>query len=250
VCREDPHVTSGLFRFYPSTVAGKGTSDKIHEVAVQPTDDLGTVLEMNQLKYACRQLYNETKTLAFTHSNLLFENSVDVVAFLKALPISIHIRLGTLPIQDKRVYSSILRHKPVPEWAELVTFCKATPTITIRIQLKRYEVDRAPSILCQGLVLAMWVRADQVLINKITTDVVYKKNILDALLYQDGVSVLNDAHCLDLPPSIRSFPSTSVFDEVSFKKWHNFLAGAVLPGVPNGLEDWVPIARDIIEQGV
>jgi hypothetical protein len=227
------------------------TSDKLHKVAsttVQPMGGHETLLEVNQLKYVSRQLNNETRTLVITYSYPVFEQSVDeVVGFLKVLPVSLHSRLGTLSIQDHTPYSSILKHKPVPVWADLVDLCKATPTIKVQVRLLGYDFQ---GILCEAIVLAIWARADQDLINKISTDAKYKQGVLNTLFRDERVGGYSDAQCLHLPPNVRLFPSVSELDEAAFLEYHGDLEGLVLPGVKDRLQGWVPIARDMVENGV
>ncbi|KAF1848579.1 uncharacterized protein K460DRAFT_415119 [Cucurbitaria berberidis CBS 394.84] len=246
VCREDAHDGPGLFRFYPPAVTDKklppvGRNDI--NLALVTKEVIGgpvTLQEVNQLKYVCRQLKNETKTI-IVGTDLLFERGAyQFTKFLDVLPTPLFNHLESVTILENRHSNgsvSFLHSKP---WQTIVDLCRRNPTFTVRMRLPwlnaNFLLNSHPA-----LKIAFFIRLD--------SDFVQKVASLTSPTILNNLGWTRNCAFVDFPINIRISPLDEEFDEEAFRVMHRqWIHRTQLARI--GVEAWVDWYKDIYNNGI
>ncbi|KAH3940907.1 hypothetical protein HBH53_210550 [Parastagonospora nodorum] len=202
--------------------------------------------EANQLRFANKQMYHETRGLSLHYNAIEFTNVEDAHYFLKRCA-TLHLsklRLVTIRWADQNTFGV-----PDPKiWQNISNFCQLYPSAMVRVHVS----DRSPNTLHTLLWLARYeaqIRDTRSLFTAlIEENSVFRDVVRPCLPLAPGMPVVHD--------SLRFFPAAEVFDEEEFVRnadnRHSFL---VLPlalrlgGFRGGLDGLVSLMKHVVEHG-
>jgi hypothetical protein len=256
LCREEPLNGPGVFRFYAVPVIQTKPSSSISEYAwyaTQLADSLEGASEINQLKYVCRQLRNETKNILVCGNKLVFGYGPrDLVDFLKTLPVPLCSLLREITVWE---------HRDLPvenffgdkSWSMVNRICTKHNAITIRMiwpslvderKFLRYEYVTISRVLA----IAVRARKDTAFIDKISAHGNWRTILMHtALFYGRPSSKIEEVIRQDpkLSDSIRIFPSHEQFQEHHFRP---FLVMHRIQG--QELENCIAAMKEVFHSGI
>lgn len=164
--------------------------------------------EVNQLKYVCKQLYNETRGLETSCNTITFDNPTNAVehctTFLHSCP-SLHSAAIKCSIQSFRETSSKGRFGAIEK------HCMTHPNTLVKIYIP-YWSQADPRFISIALFLLSNLR------NRSGTDLVYR---LAQLTMLSGVEALGSGaypKSMQIPHNMRLFPIDDQFNRSIFEQ--------------------------------
>jgi hypothetical protein len=206
-----------------------------------PQGQQTTETEANQIKYTCRQLRQETRSLAIRYcKDLYFDSPRDAATVLRGYPISGHHYLQSIHVTDVSMLGKILRKTHLRSACD---FCDRNPDITVFIR-KSWLDASSSSFLAH-------VRKELAISGGFIHDPVELQMILQCFAEKDrefGITPI-----LRCPENLRFMPKDEVFNEQGFRdavqatQHTRILAN---DQIQDGMNRWVELARKIHEYGV
>jgi hypothetical protein len=191
--------------------------------------------ELNQLKYVCRQLYNETKGFVM-HQNLVFledtglRNAIEqCVSLFHHWPMLRHVAIKC----SSKTFAAESERKRL---LEIVQHCTKNPQLSVRVHIP-YWTQANQDFVLQGLSYLLTLRRDMRLITRLAraTSVSYLSN-------SENESIRMN---VPIPGNFRWFPNEEQFDRPLFERnvcKHPVLgspsAQAALQGLSELAADW------------
>jgi hypothetical protein len=205
--------------------------------------------ELNQLKYACRQLNIETKGIAMTMNEIVFLRGVpNFNQFTNDCPPAILDHISAIEIHQEQPYEDD-KICDAADRTELVEFCKQHPATAVRLRHSWLDPD-GDDFFGRVVEFAVNFRKDTTLIKRVTTDPQREHSLLQIALQiwskNSSLSSVDDIQ--GYPANLRAFPPFLVLDEDTFRAYHEDFP--YLQSMPNNLDGAVALAKEIFDQGI
>ncbi|KAF2791655.1 hypothetical protein K505DRAFT_376605 [Melanomma pulvis-pyrius CBS 109.77] len=227
------------------------------------------VQDFNQLKFVCRQLYHETRSLEIRCNALAFkqiarwelEASAQFLRFVKGLPRKKLKWLRTITLsrnpntfRNSWAWCPGVVSQELPSIIKISQFCVTHPHIHVNFIIPHFKVHEKFHLLPNNpaLDIVSFV-VSAVYINRILRDKDFAFLLTDLLSdhFDREAIILRKGRLIQefQASNLRFWPDMRVFDEYEFRKqaamethWWNALEG--------GLDIWVQHVRDWIENGI
>jgi hypothetical protein len=202
--------------------------------------------ELNQLKYVCRQLRNETQGLVLRDSELMFEGGLGQLKnFLCTVPASLVSTLRPVSVIPSFGNFHLLEDSSACEY--LKVFCRQNPTFSIRVRHSWLDLSKA-RFFENAMVFALHLRKDRSFGRRLyLSPATHARYISWALEWSRGVQLIDNLD--EYPPNFRVFPRTQCFDEMVLRRaLHNDTL--VARPMPGGIDAAIALASEILEHGI
>lgn len=211
-------------------------------------------LEANQLKYTNRQLYAETRGLVLRYNHIIFEDIVELAAFLRSCPPTHLERLRDIEVVNPVFHWEKIEYTAqAQDRGEVFDFCRHHPQVLIR------SIMRTPLSAAHFLLMAVHVelsaRKSVAVLERTIPSESLRVSVVRHFLTTHHFESIEDIP-EDVPFNFRIFPRRKGTEEESLQVFRNacqedlIVMDRIVPTLKGGLEDWIDIVRDIIRNGI
>jgi hypothetical protein len=227
---------------------------------LRPFHLYNTPPEFNQLKYVCRELYNETAALELKHNNLAFsqvaraelEPDLQLLEFTRLCSptkfawvqtVELHIKALAMPYREHLSY--FLKPHHIDAYIRVAQFCRKHPAISVKYilnsftWLSAFHVAReSQGFINQGIVLQKTLR------NK---NLSWLRPGMARYLLEEGADLRGRRKVQSwFAENLKFFPRKEAFDEKTFRRGAR---GVTFEGVKGGVDTWIATAKEWCEDG-
>ncbi|KAF2124152.1 hypothetical protein P153DRAFT_371037 [Dothidotthia symphoricarpi CBS 119687] len=225
------------------------------DVSPGPRRKAGTTLEVNQLKYVNKQLYEETHGLVLRYNDLVFATVSELAKFLNSCPESYYRRFRLIDVQ-RGIFRLIDVRQGISPPGEVhhltagaetiegvFQFCRQNPYCLVRDHHPCLDARGYGFCLKAGYLQLMARKNTQILDNTFVSDFVrYAVH-----RYRDCAEDENlDDVPGNIPENFRFFPSCKEFDTYITRVMDSLEAS----GIGKSVEEVMEVVRDIFEHGI
>ncbi|KAF2124153.1 hypothetical protein P153DRAFT_361339 [Dothidotthia symphoricarpi CBS 119687] len=211
----------------------------------------------NMLKFANRQLYNETHNLTLRYNELFFGCITDLSDFLDVCPAHFHSRFGIIWIKlgiARSPASAVIDADPA-EVENVFRFCRDNPHVSVRDLDMSLIVDQGSFVL-RVVDIQMLARKSTEFLQKFISSARYQQTLIDFFLRDNHVKSL-DAFAWDFPSNYRFWasprrePGETIMETfIRLTSNMDYIPRRAFPDTPGKLERWTTMAKDIFENGI
>jgi hypothetical protein len=208
-----------------------------------------TTMELNQLRYACRQLNAETKGVAISTNEIVFLEGVSSLnRFTHECPPAILEHISTITVHQEQDYDTD-ELCDLADCTELVEFCRHHPATTVRLRhswldpVLDYFFERAIEFavnFCKDTSLAKRVFSQPQDVHQ------YLRMAIQVWSKNDTTVSVDEIQ--GYPANLRAFPPFKVLDEAAFRAYYQ--DDDLLSSMPDKIDGAVALAKEIFTQGI
>jgi hypothetical protein len=207
----------------------------------------GNFIIVNQLQFVCRQLRNETKGLVLRCNTITFaeriysQSSKRCADFVQTLPAKYKPYIHTLIVKHFGGVKSAA-------WPTFTGFCFENPNSEIRVET--YKATHNPIRVI--IAARMYEHVLQKRIPLLDSMSSTAKANIEQISNDYFSRIRNEAPVYVSPKNLRVFPRPGPFDEVKFirdAEQSRITKELVVPGLKGGMDTFVALAKDFVENG-
>lgn len=227
---------------------------------LRPLRSFSTLPEFNQLKYVCRELYNDTAALELKYNDLAFSQVAraelepdrqlleftrlcSLTKFAWLTTVELHIKALAIPYYEHLSY--FLKPHHMNAYARVAQFCRKHPAISVKYILNSFTwlsafhaAHESGGFINQGIVLQKTLR---------DRDVSWLNPKMARYLLTMGTYFRGDRKEQSwFTSNLRLFPRQGAFDEKIFRRG---ATGVRFEGIKGGIDTWITTVKDWLEKG-